>query len=150
VANKACFALHNLATEQVVQNYPMSPGTNYLSPFFTALVEKLINVTDRNDASECQLRPAAYEAVNMLIQSSAPDCYQFLGAQVVPLVLNRLNLTFSMSDVAVAEEDIWTLQSLLCGTLTTCTHKLGKSIATYADQIMTCVLEVRERAPCHW
>jgi len=147
VANKACFAIYNLAADRVGEDYPAAgPTTNYLSPFFPHLVEKLLCIAERPDGSESNLRAAAYEAVNMLVASAAPDCYELIGQQVVPLLLLRLQNTFQMSDLTMeAKEELWSLQSLLCGTLATCTQKLERNIAPYADRIMELLMEVFRR-----
>ncbi len=147
VANKACFAIYNLAAGRVGEDYQATnPSTNYLSPFFPHLVEKLLCIAERPDGSECNLRAAAYEAVNMLVTNAAPDCYELIGQQVVPLLLMRLQQTFQMSDLTMeAKEELWNLQSLLCGTLMTCTQKLERNIAPYADKMMELLLEVFRR-----
>lgn len=147
VANKACFALYNLAADRVAEDYPATgPSTNYLSPFFPPVVEKLLCIAERPDGSESNLRAAAYEAVNMLVSSAAPDCYELIGQQVVPLLLQRLQNTFQMSDLTMeAKEELWSLQSLLCGTLATCTQKLERNIAPYADKMMELLIEVFRR-----
>lgn len=147
VSSKACFAVYNLASDRVAEDYPAaSPTTNYLSPFFPHLVEKLLGVAERPDGSESNLRAAAYEAVNMLVTSAAPDCNELIGQQVVPLLLMRLQQTFQMSDLTLeAKEELWGLQSLLCGTLMTCTQKLDQNIAPYADKMMELLIEVFRR-----
>lgn len=147
VANKACFAIYNLAHDRVSSCYPAStPSTNYLTPYFPHLVDKLLGITERPDAGEANLRAAAYEAVNMLISNAAPDCNELVGQHVVPLLLQRLQQTFQMSDLTMdAKEELWNLQSLLCGTLMTCTQKLEKNINVYADKMMELYLEVFRR-----
>jgi importin subunit beta-1 len=91
VANKACFALYNIAADRVGETFPsVNPMTNYLSQFFPHIVQKLLSITERSDVGECNLRAAAYEAVNMLISNSAPDCLTLIGQSVSSLGLCML------------------------------------------------------------
>ena len=47
-----------------------SPRTYCLSPFFSPIVEKLLWVTDREDAGSSNLRAAAYEALMETVKNS--------------------------------------------------------------------------------
>jgi len=147
VASKACFAIYNLANDRVADDYPSTgPNTNYLSPFFPHLVEKLLCIAERPDGCENNLRAAAYEAVNALVTATAPDCYELIGQQVVPLLLMRLQQTFQMSELThEAKEEVWSLQSHLCSSLQMCTRRLEANIAPYADKMMELLLEVFRR-----
>ena len=75
----------------------------------------LVQVTERPDWDEANLRPNAYEAINMLIQHAAEDRLPTI-AQLTPLVLERLEASIRMSALTNEEKDAKAgLQGLLCG-----------------------------------
>mmetsp|Transcript_16497 Transcript_16497/g.27260 ORF Transcript_16497/g.27260 Transcript_16497/m.27260 type:complete len:855 (+) Transcript_16497:110-2674(+) len=139
VAGNICWAIHNFA--QAFEDHADDPS-NDLSPFFIGLVKELLDVTERDDAAESNLRSSAYEAINVLIQNAARDVFVVL-AQIIPPVIERLEKTFSMQIVSADDrEEQIELQALLCGVLQIIIQKLGKNIVPFADRLMTLFLQV--------
>lgn len=66
-----------------------SSATNLLSQYLPALLQDLLQVTERPDWDEANLRPSAYEAINMLIAHAAADMAPILE-QLLPVIMDRL------------------------------------------------------------
>ena len=114
VSAQACFAIHNLAMQITVDD---STTTNLLSQYLPALLQALLQVTERPDWDEANLRPSAYAAINMLIQHAAADMAPILE-QLLPVIMDRLAKSFAMSVLTNEEKDAKAgLQGLLCGIL---------------------------------
>jgi len=139
VAANVSWAIHNLA---VAYEDDQDKQTSALSPFFQVLLQKLLFATEREDADESNLRPSAYEAINVLIQNGAKDT-QPLVVAVLPVFLQRLEQSFSMQIVSSDDkEQQQEVQSLLCGVLQITTQKLGEGVKPYADKMMALFLQV--------
>eukprot|EP00741_Cyanophora_paradoxa_P021338 tig00021348_g20597.t1 len=139
VAGNICWAVHNFA--QAYEDADEQPS-NDLSPFFQALMQQLLQTTEREDATECNLRSSAYEAINVLIQNCAQDVFPIL-TQIVPVIVERLERTFNMQIVSADDKEQQNeLQALLCGVLQISTQKMGKNIYPLADKLMTLYLQV--------
>jgi len=139
VASQACFALHNLA--EAFENASNDPS-NALSPYFAPIVGKLLEITEREDWAEDNLRAGAYEAVNMLISHAAQDVQPFI-VQIIPVILERLLKSFSMQVLTTDDKEAQQgLQALLCGNLQVCTQIVGDGIKPFADKIMELLLTV--------
>ena len=95
VSSQACFGLHNIAAAFSDDPTAEATGTNALSPYMANLLQTLLQVADRQDAGEANLRVGAFEAVSMLIQNSAPDVKPIL-LQLLPAIVDRLAKTFNM------------------------------------------------------
>jgi len=152
VSNQACFALHNLAAAFAGDMATNASGTNALSPYMPTLLQTLLQVCDREDAGESNLRIAAIEAISVLIQNSAPDIKPIL-VQLLPVVVDRLTQSFAMSTLTNEDkEQKEGLQGLYCGLIQVLCMKIGRSdTITYSDSIMTNLLQVLQikNATCH-
>uniref|UniRef100_A0A6U3SM86 Importin N-terminal domain-containing protein n=1 Tax=Ditylum brightwellii TaxID=49249 RepID=A0A6U3SM86_9STRA len=152
VSSQASFALHNLAAAFAGDEAAAASGTNALSAYMPALLQTLLQVTDRKDADESNLRVAAFEAVSVLIQNSAPDCKPLL-LQLLPVIIGRLSQSFSLPVLTNEDrEQKEGLQGLLCGLIQVITLKVTKEdIMPHADSIMTNLLQVLQtkNATCH-
>jgi len=152
VANQACFALHNLAAAFAGDPATEESGTNALSPYMPTLLQTLMQVCDRDDASEANLRIAAIEAISVLIQNSAADVRPLL-IQLLPAITDRLAKSFSIQTLTNEDkEQKEGLQGLLCGLIQVMCLKLDKAdILPFSDGIMTNLLQVLQskNATCH-
>ena len=152
VSSQACFALHNLAAAFADDDAAATSGTNALSTYMPNLLDLLIKVIDRDDADESNLRVAAFEALSVLIQNSAPDCLHLLKT-MLPVIVNRLQASFNIP--ALTNEDKERkegVQGLLCCLLQVIILKLQKEdVVPHADSIMTNLLQVLQlkNATCH-
>lgn len=124
---------------------PVEEGkaSNALSPFLEGLLQVLVQVTERQDWDEANLRPNAYEAINMLIQHAAEDRLPTI-AQLIPLILDRLEASIRMSALTNEEKDAKAgLQGLLCGIVQVICQTLpAMQIEQFADKIMMSLLQV--------
>jgi len=152
VSSQACFALHNLAAAFESDNAAETSGSNALSNYMQYLLSTLLQVADREDASESNLRVAAFEAVSVLIQHSAPDCKPLL-LQLLPVIIQKLQLSFTISVLTNDDkEQKEAMQGLLCGLIQVLVYKLEKvDIMPQADTIMQNLLLVLQikNATCH-
>lgn len=152
VSSQACFALHNLAAAFDDDESAKANGTNALTPYMKVLLERLMQVSQRTDATEHNLRPAAFEAITVLIQNSAPDCNPLL-LQLLPVVLGQLKGLSGKSFLTNEEKEmIEGTQGLLCGVIQVIVQKLPKQdMQASADDIVANVIGVLEvkNATCH-
>ena len=152
VSSQACFGIHNLAAAFKNDEAAETTGTNMLSQYMPSLLQTLLQVVDREDASESNLRIAAFEAISVLIQNSAPDVLNVL-MQLLPAINDRLGQSFNMpcltNDDKEQKEGI---QGLLCGLIQVIAIKTTKeAILPFCDSIMTNFLQVLQtkNATCH-
>ena len=152
VSSQACFALHNIAAAFAQDKAAETVGTNALSQYVPHLLQTFLNVVDRNDADEHNLRVAAFEAASVLIQNSASDCRPIL-LQLLPVILGRLSASFSISVLTNEEKERKEgIQGLLCGMVQVISLKLGKDdILPFSDAIMQNLIQVLQtkNATCH-
>ncbi|KAK4277585.1 hypothetical protein QN277_015562 [Acacia crassicarpa] len=143
VAEKACGALYFLA-----QGYEDVETASPLTPFFQEIVQSLLTVTHRDDATESRLRTAAYETLNEVVRCSTNETAS-LVLQLVPVIMMELHKSLEGQNLSSDEREKQSdLHGLLCGCLQVIIQKLGSSDATkyafmqYADQIMGLFLRV--------
>jgi importin subunit beta-1 len=136
-ASQACYAIHNLASACHDENEAPS---NLLSPFITEMLQKLFDLAARDDSDEENLRINAYEAIGMIVESSALDVKPLI-IQVYQETLQRLQRSFGVQSLdANARAE---LQGNLCGLIGRCVQKLQTmDIAQYADGTMSLLMEV--------
>uniref|UniRef100_A0A7S2R3W5 Importin N-terminal domain-containing protein n=1 Tax=Rhizochromulina marina TaxID=1034831 RepID=A0A7S2R3W5_9STRA len=140
VAEKASTAIHHLtdAREDIAEGGPW-----LTQELFAALMEKLFQVTQREDCRECNLRSTAYETVNMLIEQHPPECRPIV-LQCTTVAFQRLQATYSMQIVSRDDkEDQDIMQALQMATL----HMIMRScddgdVAPFADEAMQHILQV--------
>ena len=65
-----------------------------MSRYFEGLIRELLATTERPDATEANLLCSAWEAINVLIHTAAPDVFPLVG-QLVPAFLDKLKATLS-------------------------------------------------------
>lgn len=143
VASQSAYAIHNLAAAFADDNAAETSGTNALSPYMSDLLQTLLQVVDREDASEANLRISAFEAISVLIQHSAPDVKPIL-MQLLPAIIDRLSKSFDMAVMTNDDkEQKEGVQGLLCGLIQVIIIKSTKQeIMPLCDQIMSNFLRV--------
>lgn len=149
VAANVCWAMSSLAEaayEQADTNdMEGEPPTYCLSRYFDALVNVLLETTDRPDGNHCNLRNAAYEALMELMKNSPQDCYSTVQRTTM-IILERLQQVLHMeSQVQNASDRVQVndIQSLLCATLQSVLRKVTKDDAPkISDNIMTALLQM--------
>ncbi|GFH57808.1 hypothetical protein CTEN210_14284 [Chaetoceros tenuissimus] len=152
ISSQSAYAIHNLALAFADDDQAEKSGSNALSPYMGPLLQTLLQVTDREDADDNNLRFSAFEAISALIQYSAPDCSPMLQ-ELLPVIVQRLNATFSVS--ALTNEDKERnegVQGLLCGLIQVLVLKIdAQFIPPHADSIMQNLLQVLQvkNATCH-
>ena len=139
VATNVCWALHKLADQL---EDARDAATNGLSPLFVTIARALLDVSQRPDAGENNLRCSAYEALNTTLTNAADDTRPQVE-QLLPVILKRLEDTFLLQIVSNDDrEQQIELQGLLCGTLQVITQKLGPASVQFADRMMQTFLQV--------
>ncbi|GAB6028323.1 Importin subunit beta-1 [Chamberlinius hualienensis] len=155
VASNICWAFTSLAeaayeSAEVVEE-GSEPETYCMSEYFEAIVQKLLETTDRPDGSQANLRGAAYEALMEMVKNSPRDCYLTVQKTTM-VILERLQQVLQMegqiqntSDRAQYND----LQSLLCATLQSVLRKVTPEDAPQiSDAIMTALLQMFNSSSC--
>ena len=146
VGSQSCYALHNLASAF------SEDDAGALSPYMRDLLRTLLQVTDREDSDENNLRVAAFEAVSALIQNGASDCL-VLFQELLPVIVGRLQASFSVSVLTKEDKERKEgVQGLLCGLIQVLVLKIERQhVIPYADSIMQNLLQVLQskNATCH-
>jgi len=152
VSSQACYALHNLASAFQDDVAAQNSGTNAMTPYMPVLLERLLQVTDREDADDSNLRIAAFEAVAALIQNAAADCLP-LFKTLLPLIVGRLQASFSVPILTNEDKERREgVQGLLCGLIQVLVFRLDVvDVVPHADSIMQNLLQVLQlkNATCH-
>ncbi len=125
MAANVCWAFNSLAeaayesAAEAAGDDDETPPTYCLSAYFDPIVQKLLETTDRHDASTANLRSAAYEALMEMIKNSPKDCYTTVQKTIV-IIMERLQQVLQMECRIQNQNDraqYNDLQSLLCATL---------------------------------
>ncbi|KAK0628163.1 armadillo-type protein [Bombardia bombarda] len=140
MAASCCWALMNLA-----ERFAGEPGAaqNPLTPHFNQSVTNLLTVTGRMDC-EAAVRTAAYEVLNVFVQSSANESLTAV-ASLSSVIIQRLEETLPMQSQVVSVEDKITLEDMqtsLCTVLQAIIQRLDKEIAPQGDRIMQVLLQI--------
>jgi importin subunit beta-1 len=136
VVSQACYALHNIASACADESEAPS---NVLSHFMAPMLQKLMTITNRGAWENDNLRTAAYEAVNMMVENCAMDMHS-LVLTLLAETLNRLELTFSPQFNLT---DRMNVQSSLCSLIGQIVRKLElNSFVNATDRILQLLLQV--------
>jgi len=153
VASQAATAIFNLASAFSDQSQDEGQPTNALSPYMQILLQKLLEMVDRQDADDdTNLRLAGMEAISELISVSAQDNLQILS-QLLPNFITRFEQTTAMP--VLNEDDKHTkdqIQGLLCAVIQNLYRKLDKAtVLPFTDKVMTLLLQVLsvKNSSCH-
>ena len=111
-----------------------------------AIIEKLLETTNRADGNQNNLRGAAYEAVMEMIKNAPQDCYGTV-LNTTTEIMNRIQSLFQLEATsgipASQKSQFHDLQSLLCATLQAVVRKVRpEDIAKIADQCMEALLKM--------
>ena len=150
VASQAATAIFNLAS--AFSNQDEAP-TNELSQFMQPLLQKLLEMVDRQDADDdSNLRLAGMEAISELISVSAQDQLPLL-AQLLPAFIERFEKASAMP---VLNEDDKSnkeqIQGLLCAVIQNLYRKLDKAtVMPMTDKVMELLISVLQvkNSSCH-
>lgn len=144
VVSNVCYVFASLAdaaflTAKCHDNYP---DTSVMSPYFNMIAQQLMVNADRPDASQSNLRTAAYEALMSMIKNAPNDCYATVQ-QITMVVLDKLEKVLQM-DAHISNADrtqFHDVQSLLCATLQTILKRITKEdVPKIADAVMNALL----------
>lgn len=140
MAPSCCWALMNLA-ERFSGEF--GAPTNPITPHFNNAITSLLDVTGRQD-TETSVRTAAYEVLNVFVQSSASESLQSV-AQLSDVIIKRLEETVPLQSQVVSVEDKLTLEEMqnsLCTVLQAIISRLDKEIISQGDRIMQALLSI--------
>ena len=143
VSSRACFAFYHLGCAFANENSDSDSETNLLSGYMQQVITLLLQVTERSDWDESNLRMEAYETINVLIKNAAKDCKP-LFKELLPVILQRMHATFNMQVLSNEDRDAkMGLQALLCGVITGLVIQIDvPTVASHSDSIMECVLKI--------
>ena len=152
VASQAATAIFNLASAFSDQSQDDQP-TNDLSRYMRGLLQKLLEMVDRQDADDdANLRLAGMEAISELISVSAKDTLSLL-AQLLPNFIVRFEQASAMP---VLNEDDKNnkeqIQGLLCAVIQNLYRKLDKgTVLPMTDKVMELLIQVLhvKNSSCH-
>ncbi|KAF1793323.1 Importin [Phytophthora cactorum] len=139
VSHNVCYAIHN-----IVKAFEESEAAAHmLTPYFKTLFDKLLETSNRPNATESNLRGSAYEALNVLVQAGADEVNEHIMLRL-PVVLERLEQSIKalIENPNSLHDDQAGLQALLCGVLIAAIQKLNTDIEPLADRIMQALLQV--------
>eukprot|EP00053_Salpingoeca_punica_P019522 m.198216 g.198216 ORF g.198216 m.198216 type:complete len:874 (-) comp17673_c0_seq1:2360-4981(-) len=147
VSTNCCWAVHALAENahehalnesdsDVLQTYPLSGN-------FERILTKLFQVTVRDDAGECNLRCAAYEALIALLQNNARDCYPMV-LKAATEIINRLETSLGLQVEGREQMTQYTeMQASLCALLQAVLRQLERNdVMAVSDIVMTILLRM--------
>jgi importin subunit beta-1 len=140
MAASCCWALMNLA-ERFAGD--VGAAQNPVTPHFNQSVSNLLTVTGRMDC-EPVVRTAAYEVLNVFVQSAANDSLSAI-ASLSTVVIERLEGTLPLQQQVVSVEDkiiLEDMQTSLCTVLQATIQRLDKEIAPQGDRIMQTLLQI--------
>jgi len=140
MAASCCWALMNLA-ERFAGDF--GAAQNPLTPHFNESVSNLLTVTGRMDG-EPAVRTAAYEVLNVFVQSAANDSLTAIG-ELSNVIVQRLEETLPLQQQVVSVEDriiLEDMQTSLCTVLQATIQRLDKEIAPQGDRIMQVLLQI--------
>ncbi|KAK3311397.1 armadillo-type protein [Chaetomium strumarium] len=140
MAASCCWALMNLA-ERFAGD--MGAAQNPLTPHFNQSVTNLLQVTGTMDC-EAVVRTAAYEVLNIFVQSAANDSLGAI-ASLSTVILERLEGTIPLQQQVVSVEDkiiLEDMQTSLCTVLQATISRLDKEITPQGDRIMQVLLQI--------
>ncbi len=139
VSARACFAL-NMFGEAFEES--KDSDSNAMSPYFSVVAHKLLQVIGRDDWHVDNMRVQATEALNVLIQNSAQDQLKFV-IDTLNVILSMLEGSFNMQVISNDDKEKQQgLQSLLCGSVQVICQKVKKCIIPFGDQIVALLLRV--------
>eukprot|EP01130_Rhizamoeba_saxonica_P006016 TRINITY_DN2383_c0_g1_i1.p1 TRINITY_DN2383_c0_g1~~TRINITY_DN2383_c0_g1_i1.p1 ORF type:complete len:876 (+),score=186.89 TRINITY_DN2383_c0_g1_i1:279-2630(+) len=133
VASNACWVIHNIALE-----FKKSLSNPFVK-HFDEVAGTLLQVSDRNDANEANLRTGAYEALNVVVDCSPSNVRESL-VRLMEEICMRLEKTFVFLEQGQDTNIVADLQSLLCGVLLILLRKLSHSAISYCDRVMNLML----------
>lgn len=149
VANHACFAFTVLVTDAAdkAENEMQGehPNTFILSHLYRDIVLKLLQVTERSDAGESNLRASAYDALMHFSTKCPEDCYATLQ-ETTQVIINRLQVYTERANNADAAE-VSINQSLVCVALSEIIKRLRtEDVIVLSEQLMSLLTFVFKRA----
>lgn len=144
VVNHLCWAFKLVcekASEDKEEGVRMP--TFALSRFYNDIIMKLLDTTERSDASENNLRTAAYEAIMMFISKCPDDCYETLKKVTLEMLLRMDNVVQRKGNSQREHTQLSEVQSLICATLRDIVIALNpEDVKSLADRLMKMMMYV--------
>merc|ERR1712054_108728 len=150
VAVHVCFAIEKLAQHIEEMTADEEATTNQLSSVMAPLLQALVQAADRADASEVtatgfDLMTCAYDALDVLVKGSAPDCAPLM-VQLAPVITKKLQTTFQVDQSNISANEraqIANMQGQCCGVLLGLSTKLDQAqLEQLAPSMMQCFLHL--------
>mmetsp|Transcript_9239 Transcript_9239/g.22616 ORF Transcript_9239/g.22616 Transcript_9239/m.22616 type:complete len:670 (+) Transcript_9239:1-2010(+) len=135
----ACSAIFEIC--QGLKQVPPAP-TNILSNGMVQLMTNLINVTDRPDSAEHNIRVIAMSAAGAVIQASAMDVDGVFG-DLLPAILARLEAALNSQAVSNDDKEFRAqMIGQLAALIQTLYHRMSKeAVLPHSDRVMNALLK---------
>ncbi|RNE99671.1 putative importin beta-1 subunit [Trypanosoma rangeli] len=136
-AVRSCHILHNLALAyEEEENQP----TNELSRYFPDLLNVLLVAID-NGINQ-NVKTVAQEALNVLVDAAAVDCYQYLHI-LVPELHKRMHAMINLQiQGQLSNAEVMTMLGLLCGSLGSVAKKVQTAFTQHLQSSMAIMLQI--------
>lgn len=145
VSANVCWAFNSLAEaayENADRDDSGDPKTYVLSPYFQAIVQKLLETTERPDGNTANLRSAAYEALMEMMKNSPKDCYVWVR-ETTMIIISRLQQILQVEGQVQDRAQYNDLASLLCATLQSVLRKMTPEDAPQiSDAVMSALVSM--------
>lgn len=137
VSSQACVTCFYLAEAYDDES---EASSNMLSHFMPPMIQKLLQVSTRDDSEDENICKNAYEAVVKLVENSAADM-RAVVTSLLTEALNRLELTFTATQLSSQLKS--SLQCSLCTLISEIIKKLETNdVAPLADRVMQLLFQI--------
>ena len=121
-------------------------ATSGLSAFFKGVASALLQVTERPDADEHNLRTSAYEVLVTWVQSVAADCRGVMVDNILPLAMQRLQGTFSVATTSPAElEHLSMTRGSLALVIGELVARVGEAAAMHHEAVLAMLISIAQQ-----
>ncbi|KEG15650.1 importin beta-1 subunit [Trypanosoma grayi] len=137
MAIRACHILHNLALAyQDEENLP----TNELSSYYPGFLNVLLVAIDTGNNHN--VKSVAQEALNVLIDAAAVDCYQYLHVLVPELHKRMVYMLEARAQGQMSTVEVMAMLGLLCGSLGNVAKKVQNAFAQHLQASMEILMQI--------
>lgn len=133
---RAVHIVHNLALAYEDEE---DQNSNELTPFYQDIVMALLGAIDSADSD--RLRATAQEALSVVVDAAAADCFGVLRT-LVPELHKRLQHFITLRAHGGNKEETEHMQDLICGAINGVAKKLGLGFRDFVDGTVALLLQV--------
>ncbi|GAW83447.1 importin-beta 2 [Plasmodium gonderi] len=140
VAANVCWVFNQLAAnKRSSYNKITNTCTTELDDSFCVLCKKLIDVTSREDADTRNLREAAFNALNVVIDNVSDNCLKYMIE-----LLSHMMYLLTNTYLNPLTEEVKSLQGYYCGTMQFIINRLGNQCKPFLKPIYLSIFRLFE------